>query len=57
MKALWRAKISGVKRAVKEALKLASTFTGIGDEVEVLGPRRERRRAAARKRRTTKMKT
>jgi hypothetical protein len=55
MKALWKAKISGVKRAVKEVLKLASTFTGIGDEV--LGPRRERRRAAARKRRTTKMKT
>jgi hypothetical protein len=51
MKVLWKAKISGVKRAVKEALQLASTFTGIGDEV--LGPRRERRRAAAKKRRTT----
>jgi hypothetical protein len=55
MKALWKAKISGVKRAMKEAIRLASTFTGIGDEV--LGTRRERRRAAARKRRITKMKT
>jgi hypothetical protein len=54
MKALWKAKISGVKRAVREALRLASTFTGIGDEV--LGPRRVRRKAAARKRRITKKK-